>query len=267
MKLADRQLRDTSIRAPFDGYVEKRLVTLGELVKAQTPVMSVVRIDPLKVIGGDSREDGAVDQDGQPVELHVDAYPDRAFTGKVSRISPAVNTATRAFPFEALVPNPEAALKPGTFARVHIETAKEDEVLTLPYASLQYRYGVNRVFVVDGDKLAVRELKVGDRLGDRIEVARAASRPANGWPPTDVDKLADGMKVKASTNANGVSRCSPNSASAAPSSRRCSSCRSWCSASSRSAISASISSRAPIRRPSTSRCRCPARARTRCRRR
>ena len=46
------------------------------------------------------------------------------FTGKVSRISPAVNTATRAFPFEALVPNADAALKPGTFARVHVESGK-----------------------------------------------------------------------------------------------------------------------------------------------
>ena len=68
------------------------------------------------------------------------------------------------------MPNPDAMLKPGTFARVHIETGQVDQVLTLPYAALQYRYGVNRVFVVDGDKLAVRELKVGDRIGERIEI-------------------------------------------------------------------------------------------------
>ena len=49
MKLAARQLRDTDIRAPFDGYVEKRLVNLGELVKTQMPVMAIVRLDPLKV--------------------------------------------------------------------------------------------------------------------------------------------------------------------------------------------------------------------------
>ena len=48
-KLADRQLRDTTIRAPFNGYVEKRLVSLGQLVNVQMPVMSVVRVDPLKV--------------------------------------------------------------------------------------------------------------------------------------------------------------------------------------------------------------------------
>src|SRR4029079_17486984 len=89
-----------------------------------------------------------------------------------TRISPAVNTATRAFPFEALVPNRDAALKPGTFARVHVESGKVDDVLTLPHSALQYRYGVNRVFVVKGDRLSMRELQIGERLGDRGESGR-----------------------------------------------------------------------------------------------
>src|SRR4029079_15303564 len=169
MKIADRQLRDTEIRAPFDGYVEKRLVNLGELVKTQMPVMSVVKVDPLKVIAEIPEKMAPWIHDGQPVQLHVDAYPDRTFTGKVSRIRPAVSTTTRAFPFEALVPNTDAVLKPGTFARVHIESGRVDKVLSLPYAALQYRYGVNRVFVVEAGKLVMRELGVGERLGDRIE--------------------------------------------------------------------------------------------------
>jgi RND family efflux transporter MFP subunit len=194
MKLADRQLRDTEIRAPFDGYVEKRLVNLGELVKNQMPVMAVVRVDPLKVIAEIPEKMAPWIKDGQPVELHVDAYPEQTFIGKVSRISPAVNTATRAFPFEALVPNKDARLKPGTFARVHIESDKVDSVLTLPHATMQYRYGVNRVFVVEGDKLVVRELKVGDRLGDRIEIISGV-KAGELVAATDVDKLADGTKV------------------------------------------------------------------------
>ena len=194
MKLADRQLRDTDIRSPFDGYVEKRLVNLGELVKTQMPVMAVVRVDPLKVIAEIPEKMAPWIKDGQAVELHVDAYPDQTFIGKVSRISPAVNTATRAFPFEALVPNKDARLKPGTFARVHIESSKIDNVLTLPYATMQYRYGVNRVFVVEGDKLAVRELKVGERLGERIEILSGV-KAGEQIAATDVDNLTDGAKV------------------------------------------------------------------------
>jgi RND family efflux transporter MFP subunit len=194
MKLAGRQLRDTEIRAPFDGVVEKRLVNLGELVKTQMPVMAVVRLNPLKVIAEIPEKMAPWITAGQAVDLQVDAYQGRTFTGKVSRISPGVNSATRAFPFEALVPNPDAALKPGTFARVHIESGKIDTVLTVPYASLQYRYGVNRVFVVDGNKLTIHELAVGERLGDRIEVMSGV-KPGDRVALTDVDTLIDGALV------------------------------------------------------------------------
>lgn len=194
MKLAGRQVRDAEIRAPFDGYVEKRLVNSGELVKAQMPVMAVVRLDPLKVIAEIPEKMAPWIHTGQPAELHVDAYQDRTFTGKVTRISPSVNAATRAFPFEALVPNPDTVLKPGTFARVHIESGKVDDILTLPYSALQYRYGVNRVFVVDGDKLAMRELKVGERLGDRIEIVSGV-KEGERVAATDVETLADGTVV------------------------------------------------------------------------
>jgi HlyD family secretion protein len=194
MKLAARQLRDTEIRAPFDGFVQKRFVNMGELVKTQMPVMAIVQLDPLKVTAEIPVKMAPWINAGQVVDLKVDAYQDRKFTGKVSRISPAVNTATRAFPFEALVPNKDAVLKPGTFARVHIESGKVDSVLTVPYSALQYRYGVNRVFVVNGDKLALRELSVGERVGDRIEVTsgvKAGERVAI----TDVDSLNDGAAV------------------------------------------------------------------------
>jgi multidrug efflux pump subunit AcrA (membrane-fusion protein) len=195
LKLADRQLRDTFIRAPFDGYVQERVVSLGELVKAQAPVMKVVRIDPLKVTAEIPERMAPWIKTGAPVDLNVDAYGDRTFKGTLSRISPAVNTQTRAFPFEARVPNTDSLLKPGTFARVHIETAQQDKIVTVPYAALQYRYGVNRVFVVDGDKLAVRELKTGDRLGDRIEVLSGVTA-GEQIAVSDVEKLVDGMKVK-----------------------------------------------------------------------
>jgi RND family efflux transporter MFP subunit len=193
-KLAERQLRDTAIRAPFDGYVQKRLVNLGEYVKVQTPVMAVVRVDPLKVAAEIPERMAPWIKVDQPIDLHVDAFPGKTITGKVSRISPAVTTSTRAFPFEALVPNRDAQLKPGTFARVRIVSSRVDQVLTLPYAALQYRYGVNRVFVVDGDRLVVRELKVGERLGDRIEIMSGV-KAGETVAISDVDKLIDGTKV------------------------------------------------------------------------
>jgi len=194
VKLADRQLRDASIRAPFDGYVQKRLVSLGDFVKSQAPVMAIVRMDTLKAIGEIPERMAPWVQVGQQISLTVDAFPGKSITGTVSRVSPAVNTNTRAFPFEAMVPNADGQLKPGTFARVHLSTSLVEPVLTIPYAAMQYRYGVYRVFAVNGDHLGMRELKTGDRVGDRMEILDGV-KLGEEVALTDVDNLADGMKI------------------------------------------------------------------------
>jgi RND family efflux transporter MFP subunit len=194
MKLAERQLRDTSIRAPFAGYIQQRMVSVGELVKAQMPVMTVVRVDPLKLRSEIPERMAPWVKIGQPLTLRVDAFPDRSFTATVARISPAVTTETRTFAFEGLAPNGEALLKPGTFARVRLETALVEQVMTIPYAAMQYRYGVYRAFAVKGDRLEARELKTGDRIGDRMEILAGLST-ADRVAVTDVDTLSDGMKI------------------------------------------------------------------------
>jgi len=194
MKLAERHLEDASIRAPFDGYIQQRMVSVGELVKAQMPVMTVVRVDPLKLLSEIPERMAPWIKVGQPLTLSVDAFPDKPFTATVSRISPAVNTQTRSFAFEALAPNGEALLKPGTFARVRIETSLVEPVLTIPYGAMQYRYGVYRAFAVKGDRLEARELKTGDRVGDRMEILGGLTT-MDRVAVTDVDTLTDGMKI------------------------------------------------------------------------
>ena len=92
------------------------------------------------------------------------------------------------------MPNPGGALKPGTFARVRIESAKVDDVLTVPLEAIQYRYGTNRVFVVEGDRLSARELTLGERANGRVEVlgkVKAGDRVA----VSDVESLGDGLAV------------------------------------------------------------------------
>ena len=197
-RLAERELRDTVIRAPFDAYVQQRMVAPGQFVKLQAVVMSLVKVDPLKVIAEIPEHMGPWIKLGQAVAVNIDAYPDKKIEGEVSRISPAVNAATRAFPFEARVPNAEGLLKPGTFARVRIQTDRVDAVISVPAAALQYRYGVNRVFVVVDGKLVSREVKIGNRLGERVEIASGVE-PGESIVAKDVEKLADGLRVTTGT--------------------------------------------------------------------
>jgi len=87
-------------------------------------------------------------------------------------------------------------LKPGTFARVHVATTLVEPVLTIPYSAMQYRYGNYRAFVLTGDHLVMKELKTGDRVGDRMEILDGL-KLGEQVALTDVDILADGMKVTA----------------------------------------------------------------------
>ena len=194
LKLAEAAFRDGTIRAPFDAYVQKRLVSLGGFVKTQTAVMSLVKIDPLKLTAEVPEKMAPWVKVGQSLTLEVEAMPGTPITGQIARLSPAVNPQTRAFPLEGRVPNPGGNLKPGGFARVHIVTDLVEHVLTVPATALQYRYGVNRVFVVKGDRLRATEIKIGDRVGERVEVVGgvAAGEPIAA---TDVEKLADGTRI------------------------------------------------------------------------
>ena len=114
--------------------------------------------------------------------------------GRVVRISPSVSLKSRAFAIEGEVPNGDGRLKPGTFARVQITTDHVDRAITVPFAAVQSRYGTNRVFLVSDGKLTGREVVLGDRLGDRVEVTSGleAGRPVVAG---DVEQLTDGMSV------------------------------------------------------------------------
>jgi len=194
LRLAQRNLRDAVIRAPFDGYVAERLVSQGQYIQTQAPVMRIVRLQPLKLTAEVPEKFGPWIQTGREMSVRVDAYPSQVFTGTVVRISPAVNLRTRAFAIEGEVPNGDGRLKPGTFARVQITTDHVDRAVTIPAVAVQSRYGTNRVFLVQNGELSGKEVVLGDRLGDRVEVAQGLDAGTT-IVAGDVEQLADGMKV------------------------------------------------------------------------
>ena len=170
LKGASRELQDTVIRAPFDGVVAERLVSAGQFVRVQTPVMRIVRLHPLRLTAQIPERFAPSIRVGQSMIVRVDAYPDRRVEGRVTRISPDVDQRSRAFAIEAAVPNLDGALKPGTFARVRVVTDLVDRTVAVPVTAVQTRYGRTVVFVVHEGKLAEAEVKLGDRLGQQVEI-------------------------------------------------------------------------------------------------
>src|SRR6266545_2469829 len=130
LNLANKRLRDTQIRAPFAGHVKAREVTTGQYLKIQTPVMTIVNIDPLRVHLSVPEKMSPWVRVGREVTLNLEAFPGRNFTGRVSRINPSVDEKTRTFEIEALVSNSSGELKPGSFVKAAIPSDKVDAILT-----------------------------------------------------------------------------------------------------------------------------------------
>jgi multidrug efflux pump subunit AcrA (membrane-fusion protein) len=195
LAFAERELRDAVIRAPFEGFVAERLVSTGQFVRLQAPIMRIVRLHPLRLTAEVPERFAPWIETGRAMTVRADAYPDQVFQGTVVRISPAVNLRSRAFAIEGEVPNADGRLKPGTFARVRITTDHVDRALTVPAAAIQSRYGTNRVFVVREGQIAGQEVVLGDRLGGRVEVLQGLD-PGATIVAADVELLTDGMKVK-----------------------------------------------------------------------
>jgi membrane fusion protein, multidrug efflux system len=196
LRLAERDLRDTSIKAPFQGFVAERRVSLGQYLQPQTPVMRIVQLHPLKVTAEVPEKFAPWMQTGRDVDVRVDAFPSENFKGRIVRISPSVSLQSRAFAIEGEVPNADGRLKPGTFARLLITTDHVDHAITIPATAVQSRYGTNRVFVVANGVVQGREVVLGDRLGDRVEVS-SGLEAGTTVVAADVEQLADGMKVTA----------------------------------------------------------------------
>ena len=174
-KLAEKKLSDANIRAPFPGSIKTRSVHPGEYVRVQSPVMVLVRTDRLRArLAVPERWAGWV-KDGALVDLHVEAFPNETFQGRISRINPSVAQDSRTFEAEALLPNPDGHLKPGFFLQASIPSEKEEKTIFLPESAVNYRYGVYKVFLLNGNRVSERQIRPAgqteDDRGRRFEVA------------------------------------------------------------------------------------------------
>ena len=204
-RLAEKKLNDSTIRAPYPGSIKARNVHPGEYLKVQSPVMVLVRTDRLRArLAVPERWAGWV-KDGVTVDLHVDAFPQETFHGKISRINPAVAQDSRTFEAEALLANLDDRLKPGFFVQASIPSEKEEKTIFLPESAVNYRYGVYKVFLVNGNHVSERQIRPAgqteDERGRRFEVA-AGLKPGDRVAVAVSGELHDGAVVQEQAGGN-----------------------------------------------------------------
>jgi membrane fusion protein (multidrug efflux system) len=178
--LADKAVSDVVVLAPFAGYISERRVAAGEFVQPSTAVVTLLRLDPLRLqLTIPAIQAGEI-RVGQAVTSRVDAFPDKLFEGKISAVNPAIAAQSRSFMAEARVPNPGALLKPGMFAVASIDQGRTQRALLVPKRAVIEDVNTNsyRVFIVDQENKA------------RLRVVQLASRQTH----PDSTKLLGGVK-------------------------------------------------------------------------
>jgi RND family efflux transporter MFP subunit len=166
--LARQQLEDTTIRAPFDGAVQERRANLGEYLPEGTPVVTLVRIDPIRLRVEVSERDAHRIRADQKVRVFVEGDTN-IYRGQITRLSPAITEQNRMLVVEADVPS-GGVLRPGSFARAEIVTAGDSPALTVPPAAIVTFAGIEKVFVVEDGKAVEKFITTGDRTQDRVEI-------------------------------------------------------------------------------------------------
>ncbi|MBI5420631.1 MAG: efflux RND transporter periplasmic adaptor subunit [Deltaproteobacteria bacterium] len=194
LSLAEKKWRDTQVRSPIDGSVEARLVSAGEYVKVGTPMFRLVNDRPVRMLGEVPEFYAAALTPGLAVDLTVDSRPGKVYRGTLKRIAPSSNVANRAIQVEAFFPNPSQELKSGFFGKGAILLRVDRDGVAIPKQAVVTFAGIEKVFVVSAGTARERKVKLGDDLGDRVEVVEGVAA-GDKLAVSNTGKLVEGAKV------------------------------------------------------------------------
>lgn len=170
--VAERALRDASVRAPFAGLLARRDVSRGEFVREGQPLFELVSLDPIEVEFHLPEADSARVREGMPIDVGVAPYPGEVFRALVHVVSPTIDPRTRTLRVRALIENTDGRLRPGLFARANLGIARREGVILVPEEAVQQRADGAVVFrVLDGNRVERRLVTLGAmRAGDEVEI-------------------------------------------------------------------------------------------------
>lgn len=194
---AEKALADTTIRAPFDGYITARPVAAGEYVALTNKIATIVRIGSLKLELQTPEQRASLAHLGDAVTARVSAYPNREFPGKVSAINQSVDPNSRIFILVARFENPDTALKPGMFATAKIRLPGETQGVFVPAKAVvrDKTTDSNQVFVIQDGKARLRVVSIGDTQDGQTRIQSGVAAGETVATSNQAD-LYDGAAVR-----------------------------------------------------------------------
>ncbi|HVX67420.1 MAG TPA: efflux RND transporter periplasmic adaptor subunit [Bryobacteraceae bacterium] len=194
---AQKRLRDTVVRAPVTGEIQRKIARPGAYVEPPTPVFSLVDNRRLELESPVPTADLAPIRPGQKVAFTVNSYPGETFEGRVIEVNPAVEAETRAAKVRIRVENAAGKLKAGMFAQGEILTGVEAQAIVIPAVAVyrdDHASKQSHVFVVDNGKAARREVRIGREQGSTLEITDGL-RPGELLIAEQSIEVAEGVRV------------------------------------------------------------------------
>ena len=199
VELLELMINFGSIRAPIDAVVTSRLVEVGNNVSENERMFTLADMDLLVVRPGVSERNLSHLEENQEVEIALDVYPDRTFTGSIRRIFPEADPTTRLFTVEVEIHQEEdkPTIRPGYLARTKFTGDQRDDVLTVPSEALADRNGKTYLFVVNDDETTVEMLpvEVGAQRGGYAEITSGIEE-GKKVAASNLDALDDGTAIQ-----------------------------------------------------------------------
>jgi len=199
LEIARQQLEDSVLTSPLDGMVRERQATIGQYLAVGTPVATIVRMHPLRLRLAVPERDALHVRVNQNVRVHVEGDP-QVHTGRVARVSPAIDESNRTLMVEAEVPNAQSQLRPGSFANTEIVVQPQEKAIVIPASAIVTFAGVDKVLVVLDGKSVEKRVNTGRRERDRIEIVSGLTRGEQVI--VDPGNLAGGERVSIVDAAN-----------------------------------------------------------------
>jgi RND family efflux transporter MFP subunit len=194
LALAKKALADTVVRSPISGAVKEKHASRGSYLMVNGKIVTLVKINPLRLRADIPESSVAAVRTGQTINVTVDAFPNRTFTGRVVRIGPSLDEKTRALTVEAEVANSGNLLRPGMFAKSRLITSANAPAVMVPQRAIVTVAGLSKVFVIETGKAVERVVKTGATDGDLIEIVEGV-KDGEAVATSNLDKLQTGTAV------------------------------------------------------------------------
>ncbi len=166
--IARLNLERSHVRAPFSGAVAQRVASAGDYVAVGAPIARLVQTDPLRLRLDVSERASAPVRAGQLVRVRVEGDTN-VYSGRISRVAPAIRETDRMLQIEADVPNP-GSLRAGLFASAEIVVNEREETVSVPQNALVVFAGLEKVLVVRDGKAAEKNVITGRRESGWAEI-------------------------------------------------------------------------------------------------